>query len=112
MNKILAFEMILFGLIVVGLLAGFLSLDRTGQLFLALGLIDLLMSLAAWRSWPVLRGDISNQGSLTRQDVGEADRSAAVTAQDRPSPRFIVLTAVTGIFAIGVGALLLLGFAR
>ena len=40
-----------------GLLFGSIVLERAGHVFLTVGIIDLLMSIAAWRGWSILRGD-------------------------------------------------------
>jgi hypothetical protein len=43
-----------------GWLFGSIGLERAGHVFLTVGIIDLLMSSAAWRGWSILRGDASN----------------------------------------------------
>lgn len=40
------------------------GLERAGHVFLAVGMIDLLMSIAAWRGWSIPRGDASNNAPL------------------------------------------------
>ena len=94
-----------------GLLFGSIGLARAGHVFLTVGMIDILMSLAAWRRWPILRGDVSNNAPLNRRDSGEAARDEYSADRDRPSAGFIVTTAVIGAVAIGVGVVLLQFFA-
>ena len=50
-----------------GLLFGSIGLERAGHVFLTVGIIDLLMSSAAWRGCPILRGDASNNVPESRE---------------------------------------------
>jgi hypothetical protein len=43
-----------------GLPFGCIGLERAGHVFPTVGIIDLLMSIPAWRGWSILRGDASN----------------------------------------------------
>jgi amino acid transporter len=110
MNRLILFEMIIFAFVIVGSLLGSLGLDRAGQVFLAVGIIDLIMSIAALRGWPMLRGDISNLAPLSKRDSGEAARDEYSMDHDRPSTGFAVEVTITGIVAIGIGIVLLLLF--
>lgn len=57
-----------------GLLFGSIGLERAGHVFLAVGIIDLLMSIAAWHGWSILQGDASNTAPLSKRDSGEVAR--------------------------------------
>jgi hypothetical protein len=57
-----------------GLLFGSIGLERARHVFLTVGIIDLLMSIAAWRGWTTLWGDASNNAPLTKRDSGEVAR--------------------------------------
>lgn len=69
MNKLILFQIILFALLIVALISGIASLFRLGQVFLGIGILDLVISVAALLGWPMLRGDISNQAQLSRQNL-------------------------------------------
>lgn len=90
------------------MLFGFIDLERVGQVFLTVGIIDLIMSIAAWRGWSILRGDISNNAPLNRRDSGEVARDEYSLDHARPSTGFIVKIAGIGIVAFGIGMALLL----
>ncbi len=111
MNRVVVFEIFLFVLVVAGVLLGSIGLEKAGQVFLTVGIIDILMSLAAWRRWPILRGDVSNNAPLNKRDSGEAARDEYSMDQDRPSAGFVARTAVIGGVAFGIGIVLLLFFA-
>src|SRR5512138_1969517 len=111
MNRVIIFEIFLFVLVTAGVLFSSLGLDRAAYVFLTVGIIDILMSLAAWRRWPILRGDVSNNTPLTRRDSGEVARDEYSADHDQPSARFIVTTAVIGAVTVGVGVVLLQFFA-
>jgi hypothetical protein len=110
MNRVIVFEIFLFALVIVGALLGSIGLERTGQVFLAIGIIDLIMSIAAWRGWSILRGDISNNAPLSKQDSGEVAGDEYLIEHDRPSTGFVVKTVIIGIVAFGIGVVLLLFF--
>ena len=107
MNKLILFEIVLFASVLTGSLFGILSLQRAGQVFLAIGIIDLIMSIAALRNWPMLRGDISNIAPLSKRDSDETPRNQYSSDHDRPSTGFVIMAAVTGIIAIAIGAILI-----
>ncbi len=111
MNRVIIFEVFLFALLAIGMLLGSLELDRAGQVFLTVGMIDLIMGLAAWRNWPILRGDVSNNAPLSKRDAGETARDEYAVDQDRPSSGFIAKIVATGAVALSIGAVLLLFFA-
>jgi hypothetical protein len=69
MNKLILFQIILFALLIVALISGIVSLFRLGQVFLGIGILDLVISVAALLGWPMLRGDISNQAQFSRQNL-------------------------------------------
>lgn len=108
MNRVILFQIVLFAFVIAGVLFGSLGLDRAGQVFLIVGMIDLIMSIAAWRGWPILRGDSWNPAPLSKRDSGEPARDEYATDHERPSTEFVVKVAITGIVAIGIGVLLLL----
>lgn len=108
MNGVILFQMILFAFVIVGMLLGFVGVERVGQVFLAVGVIDLIMSIAAWRGWPILRGDISNNAPLNKRESGEVARDKYAVDHDRPSTGFVVKVAITGIVAMSIGVVLLL----
>ncbi len=111
MNRVLIFEMFLFALVVAGVLLDSLGLERAGQVFLTVGIIDLLMSLAAWRNWPILRGDISNNAPLSKRDSGEMARDEFSMDHDRPSAGFAIELAIIGMVVFPLGFVLLQFFA-
>ncbi len=108
MNKFILIEIILVAFVVVSSLFGFISVLRVGQVVLALGIIDLLISLAAFFGWPVLRGDVTNLAPLNRQESFEIVRDDYTVNHNRPSTVFAIRIAVTGIIAIGIGLVLIL----
>jgi hypothetical protein len=82
-----------------GLLFGSIGLERARHVFLTVGIIDLLMSSAAWRGWSILRGDASNNVPLSKRDSGEVARDEYSLDHERPSTRFMVIIASLGIVA-------------
>jgi hypothetical protein len=84
MNKPILFQVILFVLLLMGSFAGLISLLRLGQVFLGIGILDLVLSAAALLGWPMLRGDISEQAPLSRRDSHEVS-SEYLPDHDRPS---------------------------
>jgi hypothetical protein len=91
-----------------GLLFGSIGLERARHVFLTVGIIDLLMSIAAWRGWSILRGDASNNAPLSKWDSGEVARDEYSLDHERPSSRFMVTIARLGIVACSIGLVLLL----
>jgi hypothetical protein len=110
MNKFILFEIILFAIVVIGSLFGFISPQRTGQVFLAIGIIDLVMSMAAWRGWPMLRGNISDLAPFNKRDSDEITHNEYSLDHERPSIGFVLRVAITGIIAISIGLPLILIF--
>ena len=108
MNRVIAFEIFIFALVIVGLLFGSIGLERAGYVFLTVGIIDLLMSMAAWRGWSILRGDVSNNAPLSKRDSGEMAPDEYSLDQGRPSARFMVTIASIGVVAFGIGLVLAL----
>lgn len=108
MNKFILIEIILVAIVVVSSLFGFISLLRVGQGILALGIINLVISLAAFFGWPVLRGDVTDLAPINRQESFEIARDEYALNHDRASSVFAIKVAVTGIIAIGVGLVLIL----
>lgn len=111
MNRIILFETFIFAVVIVSAVFGSIGLERVGQVFLAVGIIDLIMSMAAWRGWPILRGDASNQRPLNKRDSGEVARDEFSWDYESPSTGFTVKIAALGIFSFGIGVILLLYFA-
>lgn len=107
MNRIIIFQMVLFALLIVGSLLGSIGWERVGQVFLVVGIIDLILSIAAWRGWPILRGDISNNAALSKRDYGEATRDKYSVDDDHPSAGFLMRITGVGILTCGVGVILL-----
>jgi hypothetical protein len=91
-----------------GLLFGSIGLERARHVFLTVGIIDLLMSSAAWRGWSILRGDASNNAPRSKRDSGEVARDEYSLDHERPSARFMVTIASLGIVAFSIGLVLLL----
>jgi hypothetical protein len=73
-----------------GLLFGSIGLERAGHVFLTVGIINLLMSIAAWRGWSILREDASNNTPLSKWNSGEVARDEYSLDHERPSTRFMV----------------------
>jgi hypothetical protein len=90
-----------------GWLFGSIGLERARHVFLAVGIIDLLMS-AAWRGWSILRGDASNNAPLSKRDSGEVARDEYSLDHEQASTRFMVTIASLGIVAFSIGLVLLL----
>ena len=55
------------------LLFGSIGLERARHVFPTVGIIDLLMSIAAWRGWSMLRGDASNNAPESREMLVKMD---------------------------------------
>ena len=108
MNRVIAFEIFIFALVIVGLLFGSLGLEGAGHVFLTVGILDLLMSIAVWRGWSILRGDASNNAPLSKRDSGEVAPDEYSMDHQRPSTEFIVRIAGIGIVAFGIGLVLVL----
>jgi hypothetical protein len=108
MNRVIIFQMVLLALLIVGSLLGSIGRERVGQVFLAVGIIDLILSIASWRGWPILRGDISNNAPLSTRDSGEGAHDEYSLDHEQPSTEFIVKIASIGIVTFGVGIVLLL----
>jgi len=84
------------------------GLERARRVFLTVGIIDLLMSSAAWRGWSILRGDASNNAPHSKPDSGEVAHDDYSLDHERPSTRFIVTIASPGIVALSIGLVLVL----
>lgn len=110
MNKLILFEMILFVFIVIGSLLGVLTWYRAGQVFLAIGVVALVMSIAAWRGWPMLRGDISHFAPLSKRDSSEIASNGYLMEQESPSIGFVLRVTLSGFIAIAIGLYLILSF--
>jgi hypothetical protein len=106
MNTFIIIQIILFTLLIVGSLSGFIGWGRVGQIFLAIGLYDLILSIAAWRGWPILRGDVSYNTPLNKRDTGEAILNR-YSLGERPSIGFVMKLAGAGILTCSVGVILL-----
>ncbi|HXQ35572.1 MAG TPA: hypothetical protein VN843_16260 [Anaerolineales bacterium] len=91
-----------------GLLFGSIGLERAGHVFLTVGIIDLLVSSAAWHGWSILRGDASNNAPLSKRDSGEVARDECSLDHEVSSTRFMVTIASLGIVAFSIGLVLLL----
>ena len=68
-----------------GLLFGSIGSESAGHVFLRVGMIELLMSSAAWRGWSILRGNASNIAPLSRRDSGEMARDEYSLDHERPT---------------------------
>lgn len=91
-----------------GLLFSSIGLERARHVFLTVGIINLLMSSAAWRDWLILRGDDSNNAPLSKRDSGEVACEEYSLDHERSSTRFMVTIASLGIVAFSIGLVLLL----
>ena len=76
-----------------GLPFGSIALERARHAFLTVGIIDLLMSSAAWHGWSIPRGDASDNAPLSKRDPGEVARAEYSLDHERPSTRFTVTIA-------------------
>ena len=108
MNRVIAFEIFIFAVVIVGLLFGSIGLQRAGYVLLTVGILDLLMSMAAWQGWSILRGDTSNNAPLSKRDSGEVARDEYSLDYERPSTRFLVTIASIGVVSFGIGLVLVL----
>jgi hypothetical protein len=106
MNRVIIIQLVLFVLLIIGSLSGLISWERVGQIFLAVGIIDLILSIAAWQGWPILRGDVANNNPLSKLDSREAASDEFAIAYDRPSTGFIVKIAGIGILTVVAGVIL------
>ena len=91
-----------------GLLFGSIDLEGARHVFLMVGIIDLLMSIAAWRGWSILWGAASSNAPLSKRDSGEVARDEYSLDHERPSTRFMVTIASLGIVAFSIGLVLFL----
>lgn len=110
MNKFILTELILLACIVMSSVFGFISWHRAGQIFLGIGVIALIMSIAAWRGWPMLRGDISHFAPLSKRDSSEIIGNGYPMEQGGPSIGFVLRVTVSGFIAIALGLYLILSF--
>lgn len=108
MDKLTLFEIFLFVFILIGSLLGDITWYRAGQVFLAIGVIALIMSIAAWRGWPMLRGDISHFAPLSKRDSSEIAGNGYPMEQESPSIRFVLCVTISGFIAIAIGHYLIL----
>jgi len=108
MNNVIIFQMLLLAVVVVGWILGSIGLERVGQIFLAVGIIDLIMSFLAWRGWRILRGDISTNAPINKYDSREPAQDEYSIDHDRPSTGFVVKVAIIGMIALGIGVILLI----
>lgn len=106
MNTFIIIQIILFALLIAGSLSGYIGWTRVGQLFVAAGFYDFMLSIAAWRGWPILRGDVSYNAPLNKRDSGEAIRNE-YSLEERPSAGFVTKVAGIGVLTFGVGVILL-----
>ncbi len=60
-----------------GLLFGSIGLQRAWHVFLTVGIIDLLISIAVWRGWSILQGNASNNAPLSQRGLREVARNFA-----------------------------------
>jgi len=108
MNKFILFEMTQFVFIVIGSLLGILTWYRAGQVFFVIGVVALVMSIAAWRGWPMLRGDISHFAPLSKRDSSEIAGNGYPMEQESPSIGFVLCVTVSGFIAIAIGLYMIL----
>jgi hypothetical protein len=107
-NKLILFQISLFVLLLIGSFAGLVSLLRVGQLFLGIGILDLVASAAALLGWPMLRGDVLDQARLSSRDSREVAAGGYSLDGDRPSTGFALRLALVGTGAIGAALVLIL----
>lgn len=108
MKRVIIFQLVLFTVLIIVSLLGSIGWKRVGEVFLAVGIIDIILSIAAWRGWPILRGDISNNAPLSNRDFGEVAREEYATAHIRQSIGFVMRIAGIGIFIVGIGVILII----
>ena len=106
MSGFIIFEILLLALIWISSLFDVVSSTTVSFVFIGIGLINFIIGLFAWRGWPILRGDISENSPIQRQDGYKLGHSDSSLDHDRPSTRLIVLVFTIGVFALSVGILL------
>ena len=107
MNKLFIVLIILTSVSIFGYLFRVISLAQTGQILLAFGIMDILIGLAAWRGWKILRGDIAENAPLNKHDAGEKAHNEIGPGAGRPTDRFAVEMASFGIATAIVGLALI-----
>ena len=107
MNSLFIIQLILIGVLIFSFFFRVVSLAQTGQILLALGIINLLIGLAAWRGWKILRGDIAENVPLNNHDTGEEAYKEFGLGAGRPTNQFAVEMAGFGIAAAFIGLALM-----
>jgi hypothetical protein len=106
MSGFIIFEILLLALILIFSLFDVISSATAAFVFLGFSLSNFIIGLSAWRGWPILRGDISENSPIKRQDGYELGHDDSSLDHDRPSTRLIVLMFTIGVIALSVGILL------
>ena len=106
MSGFIIFEILLLALIWISSLFDVVSSTTVSFVFIGIGLINFIIGLFAWRGWPILRGDISDNSPIQRQDGYELGHGDTSLDHDRPSTRLIVLIFTIGVITLSVGILL------
>lgn len=109
MNKLILVETLFLSVLIAASLVGAISLTRTGQVLIAIAAYNLVLSLLAYFSWPVLRGNVSDFSPMSRQDALEIGREGNSSKSSRPSRSFVIGLLAIGVIALatGIGLILL-----
>lgn len=107
MNKPIIFQLILYIVVIGGAVSGLLTILRAGQVILGMGIIDLILGIAALLRMPILRGDVSTLNPLGIGDMGEGGDGHDLE-NVRPSTRLWLPMLFIGIVGIIVGLVMIL----
>jgi len=108
MVYLLIFDALFIVLLILFSFVGVINATRAGQVLIGSSLIHITLAVFSYFGWPVLRGDISSQFPLTRQDSIERQSDPDLSKQERPSRIFVFGLVGLGVFALVAGLLLIL----
>jgi hypothetical protein len=106
MSGFILFEILLLALIMILFLFDVVSSATAAFVFIGFSLSNFIIALSAWRGWPILRGDVSDNSPIKRQDGYQLGQGESSLDQNRPSANVIIFIFALGVVALSVGVLL------
>ena len=106
MSGFILFEILLLALITILFLFDVVSSATAAFVFIGCSLSNFIIGLSAWRGWPILRGDVSDNSPIQRQDGYQLGQGESSLDHNRPSSNIIIFIFALGVVALIVGVLL------
>lgn len=107
MFNLLIFDTLLIVLFALSSFLGVINFTRAGQVLIGIAVLNFTLAVLSFFGWPVLRGDISTQLPLTKQELIESQDDLNPSKQERPSRSFVFGLIGLGVVAFAVGLILI-----